>query len=65
MRKSPGRPPKQEAERLAERIDIRITSAEKADFETASELAELSLSEWMRARLQTAARREIRKSAKQ
>ena len=64
MKKSPGRPPKPEAKRLAERIDIRITSAEKAEFETAAEFAEASLSEWMRARLQAAARREIQKSAK-
>ena len=65
MKKPPGRPPKPEGERLAERIDIRISSAEEAESETATQLAELPLSEWMHARLQTAARREIRKAAKQ
>jgi len=64
MKRSRGRPPKDPAETLSERIDIRITSAEKTDFEEAAETAEQSLSVWMRKRLRSAARRELRKAGK-
>jgi len=64
MKRPRGRPPKDPAEALSERIDIRITSAEKTDFEEAAETAEQSLSVWMRERLRIAARRELRKAGK-
>lgn len=53
-----GRPPKPPGEALAERIDLRITTAEKADYESAASRAGQSLSEWMRERLNKAAKRE-------
>ena len=63
MAKSRGRPPKDPDDVLSERIDIRITVAEKADFEGAAERIDASLSEWMRARLRTAARRDLRRQS--
>jgi uncharacterized protein (DUF1778 family) len=55
-----GRPKKPPAEVLAERMEIRLTTAEKATFVEAAQVSGLSLSEWLRAKLKTAAQRDLR-----
>jgi uncharacterized protein (DUF1778 family) len=57
-----GRPPKPSDESLSERIDIRVTTAEKVDLAQAAESAGMTLSQWMRDRLRAAARREVRRA---
>jgi uncharacterized protein (DUF1778 family) len=56
-----GRPRKPPAEVLAERLEIRLTTAEKLGFAEAAQVSGLSLSEWLRARLKTASQRDLRK----
>jgi predicted HicB family RNase H-like nuclease len=53
-----GRPPKGQASRSA-RIDIRAEPSEKERYEQAAAKARLSLTEWMKARLDRAAKREL------
>lgn len=53
-----GRPPKLESERAEERIELRMLPAEKAEWQTAAERAEKTLSAWIRERLNKAAKRE-------
>jgi uncharacterized protein (DUF1778 family) len=56
-----GRPKKPPDEVLAERMEIRLTTAEKQKFAEAARLSNLSLSEWLRDRLNTAAQRDLRR----
>ena len=61
VKKKMGRPPKPPDEVASERIDMRVTPAEKASFEAAAQLSGSGMSEWMRQRLRKAAERELRK----
>jgi len=62
MNRPRGRPPIAADDRKTERLEVRADSAEKAQLEQAAELAGMKLSDWIRDRLQTAARRELRKA---
>ncbi|TXT21072.1 MAG: hypothetical protein FD138_4108 [Planctomycetota bacterium] len=53
-----GRPPKGGETRTA-RIGIRAEPSDKERYARAAEIAKLSLSDWMKARLDRAARREL------
>lgn len=57
-----GRPTIPPHERLTERIEVRATEADRVELEKAAEIAELSLSDWIRDRLQAAAKRELRRA---
>jgi len=61
MAKKLGRPPKPPEEVASERLDIRLTPAEKAEFERAATLLGLSLSEWLRSHLKAAAAKDLKK----
>ena len=41
---------------------MRATEADRVELEKAAEIAELSLSDWIRDRLQAAAKRELRRA---
>lgn len=56
-----GRPKKPPDEVLSDRVEIRLTAAEKERFEAAAEAAELTLSEWLRQRGQRACKLAKRK----
>jgi hypothetical protein len=43
----------------SDRLDMRMTPAEKQAFQEAADLAGVALSAWVRERLRTAARREL------
>ena len=62
IKRGPGRPPVREKTQEA-RIQLRTLDSEKSEYERAAETAGLTLSEWMRNRLDRAAKRENRKSA--
>lgn len=53
-----GRPPKGD-ERRSARIGIRAEPSDKERYERAAEKAGLTLSDWIKARLDRAARREL------
>jgi predicted HicB family RNase H-like nuclease len=53
-----GRPPKGDERRTA-RIGIRTEPTDKGRYERAAEKAELSLSDWIKSRLDRAAKREL------
>ncbi len=55
-----GRPPKTDDERADEVFQLRLTAAEKTDWKSAAESAGLSLSAWIRDRLNKAAKRDAR-----
>jgi predicted HicB family RNase H-like nuclease len=59
-KKSRGRPKVREDAAKSTPVQIRMTEAEKAAFNAAAELAGISLSAWMRERLRTASRKELR-----
>jgi len=61
MKRPRGRPPKPEDEVLSERIEIRTTADEKAQFEAAAESANMPLSQWIRHRLQASSECELAK----
>ncbi len=56
-----GRPKKPPAEVLAERMELRLTTAERRAYEAAAEQAGQSLSAWIRDRLSKAAKRESKR----
>ncbi len=62
-KRGPGRPPVNERTQEA-RIQLRTLDSEKAEFERAADTAGLTLSQWMRDRLNRAAVRENSRSAK-
>ena len=62
MEKRPrGRPEKPESERKKRMIAFRVEDDERDQLEQAAELSGVRLSEWIRAKLLSAARREIKK----
>lgn len=59
-----GRPPKHPDRVLGSRLELRITSAERAAYERAAKKAKLSISEWIRDCLsKTLGGQDIRSSA--
>lgn len=57
-----GRPPKDGVTK-AERVELRADADEVAAWDRAAERAKLSRSDWVRARLNSAAKRETRKGS--
>jgi hypothetical protein len=53
-----GRPPKADDERADERLEVRVTAAEKAEWEAAADRVEVKFAAWIRDRLNEAAKRE-------
>lgn len=62
MAKKRGRPPKDPSERAEERIEIRLPDAAKAVWVASADRAGVSLSAWIRDRLDRAAKRESRQN---
>ena len=62
MKPKRGRPPKSPDDRLAERLQIRAGTDEKAEFERAATAAGMNLSDWIRDRLKAIAKRELGKA---
>lgn len=62
MENKMGRPPKDGVAK-GERVELRADSDEVALWDQAAERADLSRSDWVRARLNAAAKRETRKSS--
>ena len=60
-KRGPGRPPVREKTQEA-RIQLRTLDSEKVEFERAAEFAGITLSQWMRDRLNRAAKRENRRA---
>lgn len=54
-----GRPPKQPDNKRAERVDLRVSAAEKTAFKMAAENSELDLSVWIRVQLHRAAEEQL------
>ena len=61
MGKKRGAPPKLPEERKGHVVQIRLTSAEKADCEQAAQLDDAKMSKWARETLAKAARRRIKR----
>jgi uncharacterized protein (DUF1778 family) len=61
MEKKRGRPPLPENRRKGERIEFRAEPEEREAYEAAAKAAGLERSEWVRDRLNAAARRESKK----
>jgi hypothetical protein len=61
MGKRMGRPPKSGNETLSERMIVRVTPSERLAYGQAAESASLDLSEWIRANLNKAAGRTLKK----
>jgi len=61
MAKKMGRPPLAADEAKGEYVQIRLTAAERLEYEQAAQRAEQSLSAWMRERLSKAAKRESKR----
>jgi len=62
MTKRMGRPPKSPDERLTERLYVRLSQKEeKQTLESAAEKADVKLSAWIRERLLSTAKRELRR----
>ena len=59
MKKKIGRPPKGERTQAA-RIHLRAEEDEKDRYEKAAQAADMELSEWIRQRLNNAAKRELK-----
>lgn len=60
MSKKRGRPPKEPDEAKSRYLQVRVNPDEKAEYEAAAALAGVPVSEWVRERLQLAARRALR-----
>lgn len=62
MKAKRGRPPKPQSERAEERIELRLLPADKAEWLKLAEIAGMTLSAWIRDRLDKAAKREARQN---
>ena len=63
MNKKRGRPPKDADQLKNENLLIRLEQNEKETFQSAADLAGLSLSSWVRERLKRVAIRELKSAA--
>ncbi len=61
MNKRMGRPPKSGDKPMGERLEIRVDAAEKTAYEQAADAAGMDRSDWIRATLNAAAKRALRK----
>ena len=61
MGKKMGRPPLDPEQAKAEYIQLRLTAAERLEYERAAKRADKSLSAWIRERLSRAAKRESKR----
>lgn len=59
-KRGPGRPPLPPGETKPGVFQIRLSEAERAEFQGAAERAKLPMAQWMRDRLLKAAKREAR-----
>jgi uncharacterized protein (DUF1778 family) len=64
MAKRMGRPPKSGSETLSVRMIVRTTPGERAAYDQAADVAGLDLSEWIRAILNAAAKRALKKAGR-
>jgi predicted HicB family RNase H-like nuclease len=55
-----GRPTRDPSGKASKLFPVRLTDAERAEYERAATRAEISVSEWIRDRLAKAARREAK-----
>ena len=62
MNKKGGRPTRDPAGKPSKLFPVRLTDAERMEYEQAAQRAELSVSEWIRDRLAKAAKRESRRN---
>ena len=60
MKPKRGRPPKPPEESKGEVYQLRLSEAERAEYQKAADRAEMLLAAWMRDRLSKAAKREAR-----
>ena len=56
-----GRPPKGGNDKLAGRLDLRVTAGEKASYDEAARKAGMERSDWIRDILNKAAKRALKK----
>jgi uncharacterized protein (DUF1778 family) len=56
-----GRPPKSGDTPMGDRLEIRLLPGEKAAYTQAAEAAGLKLSDWIRAKLNAAAKRTVKR----
>jgi len=59
MKKKIGRPPIASEDQRSEIVPVRLTKAERAEFEAAAKSRDMSLSDWMREYLRRAASRDL------
>jgi uncharacterized protein (DUF1778 family) len=59
MKKKIGRPPINPEDHRSEIVPVRLTKAERTDFDAAAKSREMSLSDWMREHLRRAASRDL------
>jgi uncharacterized protein (DUF1778 family) len=60
MKKRQGRPPIPAAKQKTRYLQVRVTEAEKSAFDSAADHDGMVLAVWVRDRLRTAARKELR-----
>lgn len=60
-----GRPKKSPRDAKSLPVQIRVNEAEKAAFNDAAELAGLSLSSWIRERLRSSSRKELKEAGRE
>ncbi len=60
-KKKMGRPPLDPEQAKAQYIQLRLTAAERAEYDQAAERRKLTLSAWIRERLSKAAKRESKR----
>jgi uncharacterized protein (DUF1778 family) len=62
MKTRMGRPPKSGEETLSERLELRVTSGEKAAYEKAADAAGMERSDWIRMVLKKAVKKTQQKA---
>jgi predicted HicB family RNase H-like nuclease len=62
MAKKAGHPSKEPLEELSETVSLRLSESERIEFSKVAERCGLSLAEWMRDRLNEAAKREAKEA---
>ena len=60
-KRGPGRPPLPPGQTKPGVFQIRLSPADRAEYEAAAKRADLSIAEWMRDRLSKAAKRESKR----
>jgi predicted HicB family RNase H-like nuclease len=60
--RGPGRPPRDPSGEASKIVPIRMTDSERIEYQKAAERSGLSLSEWARAQLNRAAKRQAKEA---